>query len=79
MLLTDEEFMQHLEDERGNGRDDYPIRAMWNSILAGIVFEHSKTARLIRELSRNGKRSMCGFKPSLVSPPMFIVIFLINY
>jgi transposase len=68
--LPDEEFMQHLEDERGNGRDDYPIRAMWNSILAGIVFEHSTTASLRRELSRNGQlRSMCGFKIGLVPPP----------
>ena len=75
--LPDEEFMQHLEDERGNGRDDYPIRAMWNSILAGIVFEHSKTASLIRELSRNGQlRNMCGFKNSLVPPPWVYSRFL---
>lgn len=68
--LPDEEFMQHLENERGNGRDDYPIRAMWNSILAGIVFEHKTTASLRRELSRNGQlRSMCGFKNCHVPPP----------
>jgi hypothetical protein len=30
--MPDEEFMQKLEYERGNGRDDYPVRAMWNSI-----------------------------------------------
>lgn len=68
--LPDEEFMQHLESERGNGRDEYPIRAMWNSILAGIVFEHSTIESLRRELSRNGQlRSICGFKNSLVPPP----------
>lgn len=61
--------MRHLENERGKGRDDYPIRAMWNSILAGIVFEHKKTASLRRELSRNGQvRSMCGFKNCKVPP-----------
>jgi len=33
--LPDEELMKKLEQERGRGRDDYPIRALWNSILAG--------------------------------------------
>jgi transposase len=67
--LPDEEFMQHMEKGRGNGRNEYPVRAMWNSILAGIVFEHSSIESLRRELSRNGQlRSMCGFK-GLVPPP----------
>src|SRR5678816_4659720 len=61
--MPDEELMRKLEKERGNGRDDYPVRAMWNSILAGVVFEHESTESLIRELSRNGPlRFMCGFK-----------------
>ena len=38
--LPDEKLMKHLEKERGNGRDDYPIRGMWNSLLAGIVYQH---------------------------------------
>ena len=29
--------MRTLEAARGRGRDDYPVRAMWNSVLAGIV------------------------------------------
>jgi len=36
--FPDEKLMRHLERERGWGRDDYPIRAVWNSILAGIVY-----------------------------------------
>lgn len=68
--LPDEEFMKHMENERGNGRDEYPVRAMWNSILAGIVFEHKTIESLRRELLRNGQlRSMCGFKNVLVPPP----------
>jgi transposase len=60
--MPDEEFMQKLEYERGNGRDDYPVRAMWNSILAGVVFEHPSVESLRRELSRNAQlRFMCGF------------------
>lgn len=61
--MPDEYLMQSLERKRGKGRDDYPIRAMWNALLAGIVFQHDSDAKLLRELSRNGQlRALCGFK-----------------
>ncbi|WP_094545861.1 transposase [Petroclostridium xylanilyticum] len=53
--MPDEELMDKLERERKNGRDDYPVRAMWNSILAGVVFGHISIESLRRELSRNGQ------------------------
>jgi len=60
--MPDEELMRQLEKERYKGRDDYPVRAMWNSILAGIVFQHETIEKLRRELARNGQlREMCGF------------------
>jgi len=60
--LPDEDLMLKLESFRGNGRDDYPIRAMWNSLLAGIVFQHPSIESLRRELSRNAQlRQICGF------------------
>jgi hypothetical protein len=60
--MPDEELMNKLEKERKNGRDDYPVRAMWNCILAGVVFQHISIESLRRELSRNGQlRLMCGF------------------
>jgi hypothetical protein len=56
--------MQTLRILRGHGRNDHPIRAMWNSILAGIVFEHASIESLRRELNRNAQlREMCGFDP----------------
>ena len=59
--MPDEILMQKLEDERKNGRDDYPVRAIWNTILAGVVFQHESIESLRRELSRNGQlRLMCG-------------------
>ena len=59
--MPDESFMRKLEDERGKGRDDYPVRAVWNTILAGVVFQHISIESLRRELSRNGQlRFMCG-------------------
>lgn len=61
--MPDEKLMKTLEKNRGKGRDDYPVRAMWNSVLAGIVFQHDKVEKLRRELSRNGQlRDMCGFE-----------------
>jgi len=60
--MPDEELMRQLEQERYKGRDDYPVRAMWNSLLAGIVFQHETIEKLRRELARNGQlREMCGF------------------
>jgi hypothetical protein len=60
--LPDEPLMRKLEVARGRGRNDYPVRALWNSLLAGIVFQHRSIESLRRELSRNGQlRWLCGF------------------
>ncbi|MDA2925331.1 transposase [Acidobacteria bacterium AH-259-L09] len=62
--LPDEELMVKLEKGRGRGRDDYPVRATWNSVMAGIVFQHESVESLRRELERNGQlRDLCGFDP----------------
>ncbi len=67
--MPDEELMKSLEKKRGKGRNDYPVRAMWNSVLAGIVFQHESIEKLRRELSRNGQlRDMCGFEGQVPSP-----------
>lgn len=76
--MPDEKLMRTLEQHRGKGRDDYPIRAMWNSVLAGIVFQHDGVEKLRRELMRNGQlREMCGFD-NQVPPPWVYTRFLIN-
>ena len=62
--LPDEPLVRFLEQRRGRGRDDYPVRPMWNALIAGIVFQHPSAAALIRELWRNGElRQLCGFDP----------------
>ena len=64
--LPDRRLIYVLSTLRGNGRNDHPIHAMWNSILAGIVFEHASIESLRRELRRNAQlREMCGFNPIL--------------
>jgi len=64
--LDDRELVEALERERKGRRNDYPVAAMWNSLLAGHIFGHECTASLIRELRRNAElRQVCGFDPLL--------------
>ena len=66
--LADEDIVMTMEQIRGNGRDDFPVRAMWNAVLAGIVFQHASIESLIRELSRNPSLlAACGFDPTPVT------------
>ncbi|MBK1725066.1 transposase [Thiocystis violacea] len=77
--LPDERVVQYLEVIRGHGRDDYPVRAMWNALLAGIVYQHESLESLLRELARNPcLMEACGFetlpiqrapKPRVVTDP----------
>jgi len=60
--LPDEDIVKALEARRGQGRDDFPVRAMLNAVLAGVVFQHPSVESLIRELSRNPSLlQACGF------------------
>lgn len=64
--IPDNDLMKALEAERKGRRDDYPIRPVWNSILAGIVYQHQSIESLRRELLRNGElREACGFDPAV--------------
>ena len=61
--LDDELLMSKLEKDRGKGRDDYPVRAVWNSLLAAVVYQHQSIESLRRELLRNGDLlKLCGFE-----------------
>ena len=65
-VLPDEALMRALEAHRGKGRNDYPVRPLFNAVIAGIVFQHASAASLLRELSRNGElRDLCGLDPML--------------
>jgi hypothetical protein len=79
--IGDEGLMRKLEEHRKWGRDDYPIRPVWNSVLAGIVYQHVSVDSLRRELLRNGElRGRCGFDPvkgaRAVPPPWVYTRFL---
>lgn len=64
--LPDENLVALLELRRSKGRNDYPVRACWNAMIAGIVYQHPSTESLLRELQRNPSlRELCGFNPLL--------------
>ena len=48
-----------MEELRGKGRNEWPVSAMWNSLVASL---HSIVS-LIRELNRDSQlRIVCGFQ-----------------
>jgi hypothetical protein len=64
--LDDEKLMRVLEAERGNRRNDYPIRAVWNTLFAGLILGHFTYQSLRRELCRNAElRQALGYDPML--------------
>lgn len=60
--VPDEKIVKKLKKIRGKGRNEYPIEAVWNSILIMPLIECSTVEQLRRELSRNRDlRRLCGF------------------
>jgi len=59
--IDDEELMRKLESKRKNGRNEYPVRVMWNLLIAMKVFCHESIESFRRELARNSQlRRICG-------------------
>ena len=62
--LPDGAIVAALEAARSRGRNDYPVRAMWRALIAGVVFQHASVQSLLRELGRNpALLEICGFDP----------------
>ena len=66
--LPDEKLIRRLKEKRGQGRNEWPVEAMWNSFIASFIFDHDSIASLLRELNRNSQlRIICGFQPHIYS------------
>jgi hypothetical protein len=80
--INDEALMRRHEARRGNGRNDYSVRVMWNLIIALKVFGHRTIESFRRELARNSQlRKICGLvdfgnKKHLVPPARVFSVFL---
>lgn len=51
--LPDEKLTESLENWRGNGRNDYPVKALWGTMLLTILLRHQTTESCLGELQRN--------------------------
>lgn len=61
--VEDDELCFLLEKERGNGRNDFPVKVMLNFGYAMKIFGHRSIESFRRELSRNSQlRKACGLK-----------------
>ena len=67
-VLPAEKLLKKLDEERENGRNDYPVVCMWRLLLAKNVFQHSTIESLLRECRRNSQlRQLCGFQSHYIS------------
>ena len=68
--LPDGDIIHTLSVMRKNGRNEYPVHAMWRALIASIVFQHPSIESLIRELDRNSSLlALCGFCPIPLQRP----------
>ena len=66
-IIPAEKLLEKLEEERGNGRNDYPVVCMWCLYLAKFVFQHQTIESLLRECRRNSQlRQVCGFQSNYI-------------
>ena len=52
--LEDDALISKLESERKSRRNHYPVRMLWQSLIAAKVYGIAGVNELIRELKRNG-------------------------
>ena len=61
--LDDDELIHKLESERKGRRNRYPVRMLWQSMIAAKIYGIAATNDLIRELQRNESlRKVVGIK-----------------
>ncbi len=59
----DEPLVEELERQRGNGRNDYPVVAMWNLFAVSHFLRRCRRSALLEELGRNTALArVLGFK-----------------
>jgi hypothetical protein len=52
--IPDHALLESLRDARGKGRDDFPIPALWGTLLLSIILRHVSINACLEELQRNG-------------------------
>lgn len=61
--IPDAALLEGLQQWRGRGRDDYPVRVLWGALLLSIVLRHPTREACLAELRRNaGLRRLIGIE-----------------
>jgi len=72
--LDDECLVSELERQRGKGRDDYPVRPMWNAVVFFPLTGHTTWKSYVRELERNRDLlAVCGFPVGCKAPAEWVM------
>lgn len=66
--IISRKVIKKLDEERENGRNDYPVVCMWCLLLAKNIFQHATIESLLRECRRNSQlRQLCGLQSHYIS------------
>ena len=52
-LVPDKDLVEGLAQARGKGRDDYPVRLLWQVVLLTVLLRHTSFNACLAELHRN--------------------------
>jgi hypothetical protein len=52
-VLPDQALLDGLQRARGRGRDDFPVRVLWGTVVFTVALRHPSVASCIAELNRN--------------------------
>src|SRR3954470_19486237 len=52
-VLPDQALLDGLDKARGKGRDDFPVRVLWGTVVFTVALRHPSFASCIAELNRN--------------------------
>jgi hypothetical protein len=52
-ILPDQELLDGLRQARGKGRDDFPVDALWGTVVFTVALRHPSFTSCVAELNRN--------------------------
>jgi hypothetical protein len=67
--IPDEKLLQRLRQDRGHGRNDYPVQVLWGVVLLRIALRHVTIEATLGELSRSAElRRLIGIEQEAKVP-----------
>jgi len=61
--IPDHRLLAGLQAARAKGRNDYPVRVLWGTLLVGLALRHPTVESCLAELRRNeGLRRLIGIE-----------------